>query len=233
MPSREVTSNQAGIHQHLQAVVEKHLATPWQKPMADFSREVFARVKEWLALDDRPLILDSCCGTGESSVRLAKKYPRNRVLGFDRSETRLNKLDRKLVVPENCFTIRANADDLWRQLVAANIHPVRHFVLFPNPYPKAAQLNQRWHGSPVFPYLIALGGSIEVRSNWKTYLDELAAAITIATSVEPRVEEYQPELVLSAFEKKYRDSGHTLWRLRAQLPDVKDNSAKVPDNQHS
>lgn len=229
MPSREVTSNQAGIHQHLQVVVNKHLATTWQKPISDFSKEVFARVEEWLALDDRPLILDSCCGTGESSVRLAKKYPCHRVLGFDRSETRLNKLVRKLAVPENCFTIRANADDFWRQLVAANIHPVRHFVLFPNPYPKAAQLNQRWHGSPVFPYLIALGGRIEVRSNWKTYLDELAAAITIATTVEPRIEDYHPELVLSAFEEKYRDSGHTLWRLNAQLPIMKRKSPEEPD----
>ncbi len=232
MPSRKVTSNQVGIHQHLKAVVEKHLATTWQKPINDFSREAFARVKEWLTMEDRPLILDSCCGTGESTVRLAEKFPGNRVLGFDRSEVRLNKLVRKLSVPDNCFTIRANADDLWRQLVVANIHPVRHFILFPNPYPKAGQLNQRWHGSPVFPYLIALGGRIEVRSNWRTYLDELAVAITIATGVIARVEEYLPEVVLSAFEEKYRDSGHTLWRLSAQLP-VKKYSAENLNQQHS
>ena len=233
MPSREVTSNQAGIHQHLKAVVEKHLATTWQKPISEFSKDVFARVEAWWALDDRPLVLDSCCGTGESSVRLAKEFPHNRVLGFDRSQVRLNKLVNKLSVPENCCIIRANADDLWRQLVAANIYPERHFMLFPNPYPKAAQLNQRWHGSPVFPYLMSLGGSIEVRSNWKTYLDELAVAITIATGVGVCVEDYHPELVYSAFEKKYRDSGHNLWRLSAQIPGVKHNLADLPGRQHS
>ncbi len=216
-PSRLVTSNQTGIHQHLQVAVNKHLATDWQKPISNFSDDVFTRIKDWLALDDRPFILDSGCGTGESSARLAKIFPDCKVLGFDRSATRLSRLTRKTIVPDNCFTIRAKADDLWRQLARANLKPVRHFLLYPNPYRKPSQLNQRWHGSPVFPYLVALGGQLEVRTNWSIYAKEFAQALNLAAGITSSIATYTPDEPISPFEKKYHESGHTLWRLTADL----------------
>ncbi len=217
MLSREVTSNQQGVHDNLQAVVQKHLSTPWQKPLSDFSVDVFAQVQQWLARDDRPLILDSGCGTGESTARLAELFPQARVLGFDRSAVRLDKLEKKRAVPENCFTIRANAEDLWRQLVQSGVRPLRHYLLYPNPYPKASRLKQRWHASPVFPYLVALGGSIELRSNWQNYVQEFAVALELAIGIRPAVEPYQPDSPLTPFEVKYQGSGHQLWRLRVDL----------------
>jgi len=217
IPSRRITSSQTGTHRHLQAVVDKHLATAWQKPISDYSREVFARVEHWLAHDDRPWILDSGCGTGESSARLAELFPDSKVLGFDRSQARLARLSRKTTVPENCLTIRANADDLWRQLVTANVKPTRHYLFYPNPYPKPAQLNQRWHGSPVFPYLVALGGNLELRSNWSIYVEEFAAALTQSTGITASVEPHVADAPVSPFEKKYQDSGHKLWRITINL----------------
>lgn len=166
---------------------------------------------------DQPLILDSGCGTGDSSFNLARKFPEARVLGFDRSEIRLDKLERKHQLPKNCLVVRADADDLWRQLVTMQIKPTRHYLFFPNPYPKAAQLNRRWHGSPVFPYLLKLGGEIELRSNWKTYLDEFSEAVLLASKVPSHIEQYSPDRAFSAFETKYQSSGQSLWRLRCDL----------------
>ena len=94
---------------------------------------------------------------------------------------------------------------------------MRHFLLFPNPYPKPAQLNQRWHGSPVFPYLIALGGNLELRTNWQIYTEEFAQALASAAGIASSIESYEPDIPISPFEKKYRNSGHILWRLTANL----------------
>ena len=217
MPVRKVTSNQAGIHQNLETVVRKHLQHPWRKPLSHFAATVFADIETWLEQTSGPLILDSGCGIGESSVKLAELHPESRVIGFDRSEVRLDKLQHKTSVPENCLVIRADADDLWRQLVNAGIRVDRHYLLFPNPYPKAAQLNQRWHGSPLFPYLLEMGGKLEVRTNWQTYVDEFQLALNIAANIPAKVEAYHPSPALSAFEIKYHEDSQPLWRLTADL----------------
>ncbi len=93
----------------------------------------------------------------------------------------------------------------------------RHYLLYPNPWPKSAHLKRRWHGHPVFPHLLALGGELEARSNWRLYLEELAAALALAgitASVTPVAD---TEETLTDFEEKYRLSGHQLWRLSATL----------------
>lgn len=217
MPVRKVDSNQDGIHHNLEVTVRKHLEHAWRKPISEFSKQVFQKVESWLEASSGPLILDSGCGIGESSVHLSKVFPESRVLGFDRSAARLDKLPRKAKVPENCLVIRADADDLWRQLVLCDIKLERHYLLFPNPYPKAAQLNQRWHGSPVFPELLKLGGLLEVRTNWLTYIEEFASALRIAGGIDATIESYKPFEAISAFELKYNQDGQALWRLAAEL----------------
>lgn len=220
-PSRQVISNQTGVHEHLEKVVLKHRDSTWRKPISPFSEDVFLGVQRWLSNSEAPLILDSGCGTGESAVLLAERHPDHRVLGFDRSEVRLDKLSNKTQLPDNCLVVRADAEDLWRQLQDQKIHIEKHYLTFPNPYPKAAQLNKRWHGSPVFPSLIALGGDIELRSNWHVYLEEFRLAICLLLKeidpAELQIENYQPGVFLSLFEKKYHESHQTLWRLRIPL----------------
>ena len=120
-------------------------------------------------------------------------------------------------MPDNCLVIRADADDLWRQLALRKIKLERHYLLFPNPYPKAAQLNQRWHGAPIFPELLKLGGLLEVRTNWRIYLDEFAMALRIAGGIDATIESYKPIEAISAFELKYDQDDQTLWRLTAEL----------------
>ncbi|HSH49642.1 MAG TPA: SAM-dependent methyltransferase, partial [Halomonas sp.] len=101
--------------------------------------------------------------------------------------------------------------------------------LYPNPYPKPRHLKMRWQGHPVFPAILALGGRLELRSNWRIYVEEFALALRQATGLEAEVERYRPasacaddvdldSAYLSPFEKKYHRSGQPLWRLVASLP---------------
>jgi tRNA G46 methylase TrmB len=88
----------------------------------------------------------------------------------------------------------------------------------PNPWPKKPQLARRWHGHAIFPTIVALAGAIECRSNWKTYIDEFAAALQQLTDLPVLTESYLPaESALTPFEEKYRASGHALWRCRIEL----------------
>lgn len=111
------------------------------------------------------------------------------------------------------------------------MHPERHYLLYPNPWPKKAQLGRRWHGHPVFPTIVALGGVVECRSNWQTYIDEFGAALTQLTGkvVTTEVVPDDPAGPLTPFEEKYRRSGHRLWACRTQLDAAAEGHA-VRDN---
>ncbi|WOA33327.1 tRNA (guanine(46)-N(7))-methyltransferase TrmB [Alloalcanivorax xenomutans] len=217
--SSPVVSNQTGPHERLETTVRRHLSQPWRAPLAEHDRQAFAQARQWLGDDARPLILDSGCGTGRSSVALARRFPQARVLGLDQSEHRLQRGERRFgeALPENLRLVRCDCAGFWRLAQDAGWRVQRHYLLYPNPWPKSAHLKRRWHGHPVFPHLLALGGELEARSNWRLYLEELAAALALAgitASVTPVAD---TEETLTDFEEKYRLSGHQLWRLSATL----------------
>lgn len=213
--SQAVTSNQTGPHPDLEKTVRTHLETPFEKPFACHSLVACEEISRRIAAGRQPLILDAGCGTGDSTRSLASHYPDHLVIGIDRSENRLTR-QRAAPLPPNALTVRADLEDVYRLLARNNIRLARHFILYPNPYPKSAHLKRRWHGSPVFPSLLALGGEIDLRSNWKTYTEEFAAALTFA-GIAATIAPVPPGLPLSPFEKKYALSGHKLWRLTASL----------------
>jgi tRNA (guanine-N7-)-methyltransferase len=90
--------------------------------------------------------------------------------------------------------------------------------LYPNPYPKAAQIRKRWYASPAFPTLIKLGGVLTVRTNWALYAEEFARALAVANrNVSRRI--LINELPVSAFETKYQERGHDLFEVVSDLND--------------
>lgn len=202
--------------------MRKHLATQWRRPLAPHSLQAFQTLEPWLRdLGTRALLLDSGCGTGASTLALAQRHPDCAVLGIDQSQARLARSNRTPATTADATPVRllrADLQDLWRLLQAAGVRPARHLLWYPNPWPKAQHLARRWHGHPVFPSLLALGGELEVRSNWPMYLDEFAQALDCA-GITSRVELIAgEEPSVSPFERKYRDSGQALWRLQARLP---------------
>lgn len=220
--SRAVTSNQPDIHDQLRDRVRKHAETDFLKPLSATAVEAFERsIGLWRASGSAPLVIDAGCGVGLSTRRLAIRHPRAFVIGIDQSADRLQRDVRwQGSQPDNFITVRADLVDYWRLMLRHGIHPERHYLLYPNPWPKKQHLGRRWHGHPVFPTVVALGGQLECRSNWKTYIDELALALRLLAGTEVLAEPFAPEpgAPLTPFEEKYAASGHALWRCRAMLP---------------
>jgi len=159
-----VTSNQTGIHQNLEKIVRKHAATDFKRPIAAHTQIAFKKIQSAISKQDKPIILDSGCGTAMSTRYIAKQHPDSWVIGIDRSIVRLNKQTED-ALPNNAITIQANLVDFWRLATQAKWKLQHHYILYPNPYPKASQLKQRWQGHPVLQDLSKLGGILELRTN--------------------------------------------------------------------
>jgi tRNA G46 methylase TrmB len=212
--SKAVSSNQEGIHENLQPTVEKYLRHEFKRPFAQHTVEAFAQAQAFI--DRQPnkgLIIDACCGTAHSTAHIAKMHPEHVVLGIDQSLHRLHKADD---IPENALCLQADLLDFYRLAARQQWQLDKHFLLYPNPWPKAAHLKRRWHAMPCFPAMLALGGVLEVRSNWQNYIEEFALALKIAGR-SSEMQEFKPAIAITAFEKKYLASGHQFWRLQSDL----------------
>ncbi len=211
--SRIPYSSQAGIHRRLDEIVRRHLEHEWRAPIHDYSRRAFADTLDWID-PAIPLVLDSGCGTGVSTAELARHHPDHQVLGIDRSAVRLSRAG---TLPDNARLVRAELADFWRLALTAGWRVGHHYLLYPNPWPKPGQMQRRWHGHPVFPTLLALGGHLELRSNFALYVKEFARALTVAGVEGVKVVSFRTSKAISPFERKYLLSGHRLFQLKANL----------------
>lgn len=218
--SSPITSSQNGIHEQLDALVARHAAHVFQKPVMEYNRRAFEQsLLAWQTAGSKPLILDTGCGVGLSTLHLAQACPDHFVIGIDQSADRLSRQTHwQGELPSNQIRVRADLVDYWRLLHAERIAPARQYLLYPNPWPKIGHLARRWHGHPVFPTIVALGGDIECRSNWRLYIDEFAAGLTQLGGMPVQTESYLPPQAITPFEAKYIASGHGLWRCRVHLP---------------
>ena len=252
--ANSVTSNQETIHKDLEKVVRKYARTTFLRPIADHTREAFAQAEEFVrmfyenvaekgdpgtksgvtkqngnAAKRAPftIILDSGCGTGESTIHIARRFPSNPVIGIDKSGMRLTKAGNPAQtagedVPRNAFWIRAELLDFWRlaleRVQAGEWTIPYHAVYYPNPWPKQSEATRRFHMHPIFPTLLALGNVIELRTNWEIYAREFAEAARIVLnedSVHSKItcESFEPSAPETAFERKYKEARQTLWRV--------------------
>jgi tRNA (guanine-N7-)-methyltransferase len=214
--SRSITSNQSGPHEKLEAVVLRHLHSESQKPFNQHTLDAFKQVQEWLSSRTGPLILDSCCGVGESTAIIAGQNPKALVIGVDKSALRTAKHQHYQSQSPNNIVVRADLNDFWRLAVQAGWKLHKHYLLYPNPYPKLAHLQRRWHASAAFSDIVKLAGTIEIRSNWKIYIEEFALALTIAGHPS-QAELYSANNPQTPFERKYWSSGQSSWRVLTSL----------------
>ena len=214
--SRPVSSNQNTIHEQLDIVVEKHLTTNWQAPLHEHSKSAFEQLSSCLNnIHNHKYILDSACGTGDSSYRLAEIHKQHIVIGIDKSAKRLSKYNagQFCTMDGKVILLRADVLDLWRLIYDAKWPIEKHYLFYPNPWPKKKHLQRRWHGHPVFPTLIQLCKNIELRSNWSLYVEEFERALAIAGINNTVIDRVEKNEGLSPFEEKYFNSGHDLYRL--------------------
>ncbi len=213
--SRPIRSPQAAPHPRLREVVLRHLAAPYRRPPRAAGERAFAAVAARLAA--APFVLDAGCGTGAGTLALARASPDRLVLGVDKSTARLAKARRALaaVAVDNVVLLHCELVDFWQLAAAAGLRCVRQYLLYPNPWPKSEHLRRRWHAHPVLPAILALGGEIELRTNWRIYAEEFAAALCLA-GWHATATAFAPATPLTPFEHKYAASGHALWRCVAQ-----------------
>ncbi|MBX2809997.1 MAG: SAM-dependent methyltransferase [Cellvibrionaceae bacterium] len=211
-------SSQTGVHKHLQQVLHKHRQCPYRKPIAAHNREAFAQVyQQWVSRGKPKLILDSGCGTGASTHYLAQRHPDWLIIGLDQSAKRLGHSS-NAALPANALLAHCDCIDFWRLAVAQQWRFQKHFLLYPNPYPKAEQLRRRWHAHPVLPALLMLSEQLELRTNWQIYAQEFLFALHASGYESSHLQALPTSATaITAFERKYRLSGHRLWQLQAVL----------------
>ena len=210
-------TSQQGVRSDLADIVSTHFRSEWRRPIGAHSIAACEAVRDRVETSAAPLIIDSCCGPGDSTRHLAAKFTDALVLGVDKSAHRLAR--HRDGDAQNYMLLRADVNDFWRLAVAADWRPVRHYLLYPNPYPKAAQIRKRWYASPAFPTLIKLGGLLTVRTNWDLYAEEFVRALTVAErNASRRI--LVAESPVSAFESKYQERGHDLFEVVSDLNDL-------------
>ena len=225
--SKVIVTNQKGIHEKLADIVEKHLNHPFQKPFQVHTQQAFDEVNKHVVdfLAQNPgakVILDSCCGVGQSTRLLAQRNPDALIIGVDKSA---NRIERNVegfdalsgYSANNYHLVRADLNDFYRLVKAANWPVSQHYILYPNPWPKSKHIQRRWHGSAVFPTLITIGEQLILRSNWRLYLEEFQLSADIAGFVGEitLVKDKEP---LTPFEAKYHASDQKCWQLVLQAP---------------
>jgi len=213
--SRAVTSDQAAPHPRLGRVLARHRAHPSERPWPAHAAAALAPLVTRVAADPRSLVLDSGCGTAESTAWLAARHPGALVVGIDQSAQRLA---RAAALPANALALRARAEDVWRLVRERGWPLAAHYLFYPNPWPKQRHLMRRWHAHPAMADLVTLGGALELRTNWRIYAEEFASALAWWCAIPVTVARWAPPRAASAFERKYLASGQPLYRVTATLP---------------
>lgn len=245
---RAVTSNQDDIYKNLEQVVRKYATTRFLRPVADHTREAFESAKQFVqnyyqeqkvqpkssdlgTTEGYAVILDSGCGTGESTLHLSRRFPGVPVIGIDKSAVRLNKAGNEIQlenleaatgvekqqVPENAFWVRGELLDFWRlaleEVQAGRWNVLHHAIFYPNPWPKESEATRRFHLHPIFPTMMALSSVTELRTNWEIYAREFAEASRILQNAAITCQPFNPLHPETAFERKYKEARQQLWRV--------------------
>ena len=212
--SKQIYSDQKSIHEDLKKIVQNYITSEYLRPI-DPKVEAFVKSLVVEAESFKGIIIDSCCGIGESSFHLSLENPEYLILGVDKSESRLsrnNKFKQKL--PPNIIFRKGNMLDYWLAFkkFEDQLNIKKIYILFPNPYPKKSQLKKSWHAHPIIETLFSFACEIELRTNWEIYNLEFASVSGQFSRKIHYSGIYQPEKTITPFERKYKESLHNLYR---------------------
>jgi tRNA G46 methylase TrmB len=165
-------------------------------------------------------VLEIGAGVGWHAAIFARRNPTQYLFAVEHSHERFAKLCRRLerAKLDNATAIQADAESF----VVHCVPPLtldRIVILYPNPYPKAAQANKRWHRMPFMGTLLASlkpGGVLQVATNEDFYAAEFFEEIQevwglsllsnerVSRAADP---DFAPR---THFEKKYFERGELL-----------------------
>lgn len=206
-------TKQNGPHPSLIDMVKSYAQNTYLRPIANHQLAAFHQICQFVNASMRPVILDSGCGTGLSTTKLAQLYPDHIVVGVDKSAARLSRNESASLT--NLLLVRADVIDLWR-LLEKQLPIVRHYLFYPNPWPKISQIKRRFYAHPVFKTMIMISPYLEVRTNWIVYAEELIIALR-ALGQEPKLTMKTDSAYMSLFEKKYVETECPIYIVTNQL----------------
>lgn len=181
-----------------------------------------AAEQAWRALrNTKPLVIEIGPGVGMHPIQYAHQYPAKYIIAIEKTREKFGKFAvTHAQHPEltNLLPVHANAMQWITQNIGAE-EVSEYFLLYPNPYPKAAQKNKRLHNMPFMEHLLATmhtGATLTIATNMEFFHLEALAQLSIS-----------PQLQLSAncnftaqthtgrthFETKYLQRGHTCYQL--------------------
>ena len=171
-------------------------------------------------IEKGPLILDLGVGAAKSTFLLQKQFPKSQIIGIDRSQTRLmrNPNYKEGSVNEvynkgKVLLFRGDLLDWIRVFIEEKIFFDHLFIFYPNPYPKSSQINQRLYGSSVFSLILTLAKRMEVRSNWRLFLEEFEKGAGYLGSFNTKIASVKEEKAMTHFEEKYFSVEEKCYRL--------------------
>lgn len=163
--------------------------------------------------------LEIGAGQGLHAIQYAQCNPRRALVAVERTQGRFTALKSRALKHNlpNLMPVRADAIPFVTHFVADQTLE-RIFLLYPNPYPKPAQANQRWHRSSFMQFLktkLRPRGTLTLATNLSWYAEEAAEwmcakhAFTLLSF--QHVETSRPGR--THFERKYTARGETCFDL--------------------
>lgn len=126
--------------------------------------------------------LEIGCGVGYHPIQWGKAHPNRTLVAIEQTKTRFGSFQRRMDNHPGVTNVLAVHDDAvsW---ITHRVPPssIQHcFLLYPNPYPKHAQRNKRWHQMPFMEFLLSRirpGGDLTLATNERFYCDEAMASM--------------------------------------------------------
>lgn len=167
-----------------------------------------------------PTDLEIGAGQGLHAVRYCRDHRDRQLIALERTHNKFARLQqRKNHHPnlENLYIAHADAINFVCHFVPAESLE-RIFLLYPNPYPKTAHAQRRWHRSPFMSFLMTRlrpKGELNLATNLSWYRDE---AIRHLGQEHPLTLVHEvvltdPSAARTHFEKKYLERGETCFDL--------------------
>lgn len=168
--------------------------------------------KEWPEFNNhgKPICIEIGCGVGLHPILYSKKYPENFLVAIEHTKNKFEKFERRFQnngSPSNLLPIHGNAIN-WINDNLTSHSVYEYFLLYPNPSPKAGDLNKRWYAMPFMGVIIdtlVKGGRITIASNETFYIEEAKNYMTKNWNLKLLNESkiLEQETYRTHFEKKY------------------------------
>jgi len=123
------------------------------------------------------------CGVGFHPIRYSLENPERILIAIERTKLKFAKFKTRYDnhhKPKNLFPIHADATH-WIFRHVPDFRVDRFFILYPNPYPKERQKNQRFAFSSFLPELIKklkVDGTLHLATNLYYYAEEMKTELT-------------------------------------------------------